>query len=122
VIKDSCEKAEHKTKLLIESMERDASYAREKAAYYEELQGLAKNVDAAKAKNVFFSFFMLHEMVDVKKQFSKEEIGVKCTDMVAELKGPISALGRKVKEVFAVVRARTSVHLAKPAAKKQKTA
>lgn len=67
---------------------------------------------------------MLHEFVDVKKAFSKEEIGVKCSAFAADLKEPIRLLDVHVKETQAVMRARAAVNMPKgqPAKKKPKKA
>ena len=111
------EKADHKARRLLTSLEKGPAYEKEKVADYADLKQLIDEGDAMKDSTPFFQAFMVKEAADIKLAFPNEaELELKLNEFAKTMGDSATALNQKRIEILNVVKART----ASAAAKKQK--
>ena len=100
------DKVVRKADTIMESMQTDVAYAKEKRAYKELMETAQKAVKTEIGKDPFYQAWLLKDVADVKRGWKADEVSSKCNSFVANIKAPLAALSKMNKEILGVVRAR----------------
>ena len=107
---------------LLEQMQSDASYAKEKVSYEDDLKKSVAALRKVKDSDPFYKKFVGMEIGDIRREYPTTDVlSAHCVKMNAALLGPVAATEKMAKTIRSVIRARLSVLRADaPAAKKTK--
>ena len=108
---------------LLEQMQSDASYNKEKISYEDDLAKSVAALRKAKDSDPFYKKFVGMEIGDIRREYPTTDVlSAHCVKMNAALFAPVAATEKMVKTIRSVIRARLSVLCADaPVAKKTKT-
>ena len=102
--------AELKSTQLLDSF-KQPSYAKEKAAYQDDLKDKLVALRAAKDKKQFFDRFLTKEVADIRAAFKADmqQLQSDATAFTKALTTPVAELTKCVKEILAVVKTREAL-------------
>jgi len=115
--------AKGKAQQMLENMASDPTYVKEKDSCETELKGLAKSMNEAQHKKVFYRDFCLKEVADMKSRYATSVLHSELDAFTEDLTKPIRAVEKNLKEILAVSRTRLLVTAGakeKPTAAKKK--
>ena len=100
------DKVVRKADTIMESMQTDAAYGKEKRAYKELLETAQKAVKTEIGKDPFYQAWLMKDVADVKRGWKADEVSSKCNSFVANPKAPLAALSKMNEGILVDVRAR----------------
>ena len=106
---------------ILNSFKEDPTYKKEAAAYKDDIENVLKAAEEVKNANDFYREFVLKEAADIRKLYPvPEQLATNLMSFEEAFTVPTGAIGKLVKVVLAVVRARNAMSEPKAVAKKKK--